>query len=119
MSGSGLWATQAFVPRRTQGTATGADVLYFCVRDGRVAPRCRWQIKRSISVGSGLQETSLFYQAKFLQGTVTGERWERCLWQSKRPERVAGVGEGRRCAVTEDIHRAPQQETGGQSILFQ
>ncbi len=22
-----------------------------------------------------------------------GERWERCLWQMKRPERVAAVGE--------------------------
>ena len=27
----------------------------------------------------------------------------------KRPERVAAVGEGRRCTVTEDIRRAPQQ----------
>ncbi len=27
----------------------------------------------------------------------------------KGAERVAGVGEGRRCAVTEDIRRGPQQ----------
>ena len=39
-----------------------------------------------------------------------GERWERCRWQIKRPERVAAVGEGRRRMVAEDIRRAPQQE---------
>ena len=38
-----------------------------------------------------------------------GERWERRLWRIKRPERVAAVGEGRGCFVTEDIRRAPQQ----------
>ena len=30
----------------------------------------------------------------------------------KEGERVAGVDEGRRCFVTEDIRRAPQQDTG-------
>ena len=30
----------------------------------------------------------------------------------KRPEQVAAIGEGRRCAVTEDIRRASQQDTG-------
>ena len=44
-----------------------------------------------------------------------GERWERCRRQIQRPERVAAVGEGRRCTVTEDIRRVPQQETGGRS----
>ena len=38
-----------------------------------------------------------------------GERWERCRWQIKRPERVAVTGEGRRCIVTEDIRRVSQQ----------
>ena len=37
------------------------------------------------------------------------ERWERCRWQMKRPERVAAVGEGRRGSVPKDIRRAPQQ----------
>ena len=38
----------------------------------------------------------------------------------KRPERVPAVGEGRRCFVTEDIRRAPQQETGGRPpVLIQ
>jgi len=39
-----------------------------------------------------------------------GERRERCQWQIQRPERVAGVGEGRRRTVAKDIRRAPQQE---------
>ena len=39
-----------------------------------------------------------------------GERWERCLGQMKRPERVAAVGEGRRRFVAKDIRRVPQQE---------
>ena len=39
-----------------------------------------------------------------------GERCERCLWQIKRAERVAAVGEGRRRTAAKDIRRAPQQE---------
>ncbi len=30
---------------------------------------------------------------------------------------MAGVGEGRRCSVTEDIRRGPQQETGGRPLV--
>ena len=30
---------------------------------------------------------------------ATGERWERCLWQMKRPERVAAVCVQRRRTV--------------------
>ena len=30
---------------------------------------------------------------------ATGERWERCLWQKKRPERVAAACVQRRRAV--------------------
>ena len=45
----------------------------------------------------------------------TGERTERCLWQMKRGERVAAVGEGRRRFIAEDIRRVPQQ--GGNIYL--
>ena len=38
-----------------------------------------------------------------------GERGKRRRWRMKRPERVAGVGEGRRHIVAKDIRRAPQQ----------
>ena len=45
-----------------------------------------------------------------------GERWERRLRRMQRPERVAGVDEGRWRSVAEDIRRGPQQETGGPTI---
>jgi len=38
-----------------------------------------------------------------------GERPDRRRWRMKGGERVAAVGEGRRCIVTKDIRRAPQQ----------
>ncbi len=38
-----------------------------------------------------------------------GERPDRRRWRMQGGERVAGVGEGRRCTATEDIRRAPQQ----------
>ena len=33
---------------------------------------------------------------------ATGERWERCLWQKKRPERVAAVGRRGRLLKADD-----------------
>ena len=48
-------------------------------------------------------------------GANTGERVDRRQWRIKGNERVAAVGEGRRCTVTEDIRRAPQQEA---TIIF-
>ena len=47
---------------------------------------------------------------------ATGERWERCLWQMKRPERVAAVGERRSRAVGKEStgHRNRNcQQSGG------
>ena len=43
---------------------------------------------------------------------ATGERWERCLWQMKRPERVAAVGERRSRAVGKEStgHRNRRQD---------
>ena len=41
-----------------------------------------------------------------------GERGERRRGREERPERVAGVGEGRRLLKAEDIRRAPQQVVG-------
>ena len=46
-----------------------------------------------------------------------GERGERRLWREERPERVAGVGEGRRRTVAKDIRRAPQQGRYAEQIL--
>ena len=46
-----------------------------------------------------------------------GERGERRRWREKRPERVAGVGEGRRRSDAEDIRRAPQQGRYAEPLL--
>ena len=45
-----------------------------------------------------------------------GERPDRRLWREEGGERLAAVGERRRCVSTEDIRRAPQQDHpyGGQ-----
>ena len=39
-----------------------------------------------------------------------GERPDRRLWREEGGERLAAVGESRRCVSTEDIRRAPQQD---------
>ena len=46
-----------------------------------------------------------------------GERPDRRRWREEGGERVAGVGEGRRCAVTEDIRRVPQQRRYAEPIF--
>jgi len=62
-------------PGSRPSSIVGVHELNFCVRDGRVAPRCLWQMKRGISECRGRQETSLRRQAKFLPGTANGNRW--------------------------------------------
>ena len=86
---------------------------------GRVALRCRWQMKRSISVCRGRCATQAYQRQEAHRAPQTGlpdpshdqrgERCDRCLWQIKGAERVAVVGEGQR-RNAEDIRRAPQQE---------
>ena len=46
---------------------------------------------------------------------ATGERWERCRWQVKRPERVAAVGERRSRTVGKEStgHRNRNCSSGG------
>ena len=39
-----------------------------------------------------------------------GERPDRRQWRKQGGERLAAVGERRRCVSTEDIRRAPQQD---------
>ena len=56
-------------------------------------------------------DSLIFAFGKNANESPAGERCDRCLWQKKGAERVAAVGEGRRCFVTEDIRRAPQQDT--------
>ena len=41
---------------------------------------------------------------------ANGERLDRRLWRKQGGERLAAVGERRRCVSTEDIRRAPQQD---------
>ena len=42
--------------------------------------------------------------------TPNGERPDRRQWREEGGERVAAVGERRRCVSTKDIRRAPQQD---------
>ena len=41
---------------------------------------------------------------------ANGERPDRRLWRKQGGERLAAVGERRRCVSTEDIRRVPQQD---------
>ena len=61
------------IVEKTEEALTDKDqlILVYC-RSGRVAPRCRWQMKRGISVCNGRKETSLRCQVKFLPGTTNG-----------------------------------------------
>ena len=76
------------IEERAEKELTDKDqlILVYC-RSGRVAPRCRWQMKRGISVCSGRQETSLGCQAKFLPGTTNG------------PPQQAGIGNSRKAGL--------------------
>ena len=59
-------------------TIVGVHVLNFCVRDGRVVPRCRRQMKRDKSVGSGRRGTMALCRRGHSPGTATGNRWTTC-----------------------------------------
>ena len=52
--------------------------------------------RRVMPAGGG---TFLTRRRKYPKTRLKGERWERCRWQMKRPERVAAVGERRSRSV--------------------
>ncbi len=54
-------------------------------------------------------------QCKAVAEYVGGERWERCRGQSKRPERVAGIGERRSCIDSKENTEDPNREASPQS----
>ena len=62
---------------------------------------------RGIAFGALL---SCFGKKVSKEADQRGERPDCHQWREEGGERVAAVGEGRRCFGTEDIRRVPQQE---------
>ena len=73
-----------------------------------------------VSTPANIKKTSALLDRGYNNVCVTyfhGERCDCCRWQIKGAERVAAVDGRRRCTVTEDIRRAPQQDASMRTAI--